>query len=269
MIAIKTSQEIKIMQEGGKILSGALWEVVRSIRPGISELELDEIAEKFIVQAGGEPGFKRVQGYKHTICISTNDVVVHGIPTRYKLKEGDIVGIDCGVFYKGFHTDMSETLRVKSQISRLPKPGTGGQANLKSQKDDIDKFLEIGKNALNEAIKQAKAGNHVGDISNTIQDIVERQRQGYSVVRSLVGHGVGRQLHEEPEVPGYLVGKLEKTPLLKEGMVIAIEVIYNMGGPELKLDDDGWTMRTKDKSLSGLFERTVAIAQNGPLILTF
>lgn len=249
MIAIKTPQEIEAMQEGGKMLSDALWEVVKNIKPGISELELDKIAEEFIIRAGGEPGFKKVQGYKHTICISVNDIVVHGIPTDYRLKEGDVVGIDCGVFYKGFHTDMSETVTVEG-----------------SSDSKVVKFLETGKKALNEAIKQAKEGNHVGDISKTIQDIVEGQ--GYSVVRSLVGHGVGHELHEEPEVPGYLVGRIEKTPLLKEGMVIAIEAIYNMGSPDLSLDDDGWTLRTKDKGLSGLFERTVAITKNGPLVIT-
>lgn len=255
MIAIKTSQEIKIMQEGGKILSGALWEVVRSIRPGISELELDEIAEKFIVQAGGEPGFKRVQGYKHTICISTNDVVVHGIPTRYKLKEGDIVGIDCGVFYKGFHTDMAETVRVQNSELRI-------------KNDEVDRFLEVGKTALEAGIRQARVGNHVGDISRAIQGLVEAQNR-YSVVRSLVGHGVGEELHEEPEVPGYLVGKIENTPVLREGMVIAIEVIYNMGGPEIVFANrDGWTLKTEDGSLAGLFERSLAITKNGPQILT-
>ena len=256
MINIKTQQEIEIMKTGGKILSESLWEVMSSIKPGVSELELDALAEKLILQKGGEPGFKKVPGYKHTICISTNDVVVHGIPTDYRLKEGDIVGIDCGVFYKGFHTDMSETVRVKSQIS-----------SLKSQKDEVDKFLEIGEKALNESIKQAKIGNHVGDISKTIQTIVEVQN-GYSVVRSLVGHGVGKDLHEDPEVPGYVQGRIERSPQLEEGMVIAVEVIYNTGGPDLTLDDDGWTLRTKDKSLSGLFERTIAITKNSPLILT-
>jgi len=256
MINIKTQQEIEIMKTGGKILSESLWEVMSSIKPGVSELELDALAEKLILQKGGEPGFKKVPGYKHTICISTNDVVVHGIPTDYRLKEGDIVGIDCGVFYKGFHTDMSETVRVKSQIS-----------SLKSQKDEVDKFLEIGEKALNESIKQAKIGNHVGDISKTIQTIVEVQN-GYSVVRSLVGHGVGKDLHEDPEVPGYVQGRIERSPQLEEGMVIAVEVIYNTGGPDLTLDDDGWTLRTKDKSLSGLFERTIAITKNGSLTLT-
>jgi len=254
MIHVKTKDEIRIMAEGGKILSEALWEVLSQVKPGISEIELDREAEKLILEKGGEPGFKKVDGYKHTICISTNDVVVHGIPSEYKFKQGDVVGIDCGVVYKGFHTDMSETIRVQNSEFRI-------------QSDDIDIFLEAGKRALEEGIKQAKIGNHVGDISKTIQNIVEKS--GYSVVRTLVGHGVGRRLHEEPEIPGYLTGKVEKTQELLEGMVIAIEIIYNMGGPELiYANKDGWTLKTEDGSLSGLFERTVAITKDGALILT-
>lgn len=253
MINIKTQKEIEIMQTGGKILADVLWEVLANVKPGISELELDVLAEKLILEKGGEPGFKKVDGYKHTICVSVNDVVVHGVPTNYKLKDNDIIGIDCGVFYQGFHTDMSETVRVSNKI--------------KNKKDEVDIFLEIGKKALEEGIKQAKVGNYVGDISKTIQEIVEGS--GYSVVRSLVGHGVGHELHEDPEVPGYLVGSITKTPKLTEGMVIAIEVIYNMGSFELVFaNKDGWTLKTKDNSLAGLFERTVAIAKNGPLILT-
>lgn len=250
MIDIKTAEEIEVMRVGGKILSEVLSQVVDNIEPGVSEKELDNLAEKLVLQKGAEPGFKRVKGYKNTICVSTNSVVVHGIPTDYKLKEGDVVGIDCGVFYKGFNTDMSETVGVGS-----------------SKKDKTDKFLEVGKRALNEAIKVAKAGNRVGDISKKIQDIVEKEN-GYSIVRTLVGHGVGKKLHEEPEVPGFLIGRVEDTPLLREGMTIAIEVIYNMGGPDVLLSKDGWTIKTADNSVSGVFEKTVAIKAGAPLILT-
>ncbi len=254
MINIKTQKEIEIMQKGGQILSDVMWELVKNIKVGVSELEIDALAERLILEKDGEVGFKKVQGYKHSICISTNDVVVHGIPTDYRLKEGDIVGIDCGVFYGGFHTDMAETVRVQSSEFRV-------------QNDDINTFLETGKKALQGGIKQARVGNYVGHISETIQGIVEGK--GYSVVRSLVGHGVGQNLHEEPEVPGYLRGSVEKTPKLTEGMVIAIEVIYNMGSFELVYaNKDGWTLKTEDGSLSGLFERTVAITKNGPLVLT-
>ena len=256
MIHIKSKKEIEIMQRSGKILSDTMWEVLKHLKPGVSEIEIDTLAEKLIRKMGGEPGFKKVEGYNNTICVSTNDVSVHGIPSDYLFKEGDVVGIDCGVYLDGFHTDMSETIRVSNQKSQTD-----------NKKDEVDRFLEVGKDALNKAILQAKIGNHVGDVSKKIQDIVENDKK-YSVVRTLVGHGVGRELHEDPEIPGFLNVRIEKTPVLKEGMVIAIEVIYNMGDSDLKLDDDGWTLRTKDGKLAGLFERTVAITKNGPLVLT-
>ena len=259
MINIKSKEEVEIMQTGGHILAQVLSTVMSSIKPGVSELELDQLAEKLIREKGGESGFKKVKGYHHTICMSTNDAVVHGIPGNYKFKEGDVVGVDCGVFYKGFHTDAAETIRVSALRTK--------NSESRIQKDEVDKFLEVGKWALNEGIKQAVIGNRVGHISKTIQDIVEKEA-GYSVVRSLIGHGVGRELHEEPEVPGYLIGKIERTTLLKAGMTIAVEVIYNMGSKDVVLDHDGWTIRTKDGKLAGLFERSIAITKYGPLILT-
>jgi methionyl aminopeptidase len=252
MIKIKTPEQIKIMQHGGKILSEVLWELVEAAKPGVSEMELDRLAERLIKEKGGKSGFKKVDSYKYSICISLNDVCAHGIPTANRLKDGDVLGIDAGVYYKGFHTDMSETIRVR------------GSASIKDEKD---KFIEIGKKALNAAIKKAKVGSHIGEISKTIQTMVEEEA-GYSVVRSLVGHGVGQELHEDPQVPGYLKEDVRSTPVLKEGMTIAIEVIYNMGEPELILDKDGWSLKTKDGSTSGLFERSVAITKKGPLILT-
>lgn len=257
MIKIKNSKELEIMAVSGHILAETLHEVLEHVRPGVSEIELDRLAEKLIIEKGAEPGFKKVPGYSHTICVSVNDVVVHGVPSEYKLKEGDVIGIDCGAYYQGFHTDMSETLRVLSQKSKV-----------KGQKsDEVDKFLQTGKKALEEGIKAAKLGNHIGDISKCIQDIVEGQ--GYAVVRTLVGHGVGRDLHEEPEVPGYLADSIKKTPVLREGMVIAVEVIYNMGKSDVVYgNEDGWTIKTEDGSLSGVFERTIAISKAGPVILT-
>lgn len=251
MIDYKTPDQIKIMQKGGKILSDVLYHVMGSIKPGMTELEVDQMAEKMIRERGGEPGFQKVPGYKHTVCMSTNDVVVHGIPGNYAFKPGDVVGVDCGVFLDGFHTDMSETIRV---------------SEFKNEQDEVDTFIRIGKYALDEAIKEAVIGNRVGHISKKIQSIVEGS--GYSIVRSLIGHGVGKELHEDPEVPGYLARPLQKTPLLKEGMTIAIEVIYNMGSAEVTLDPDGWTIRTEDGSLAGLYERTIAITKKGPLMLT-
>ncbi|MCL5113668.1 MAG: type I methionyl aminopeptidase [Patescibacteria group bacterium] len=258
MIDIKTPEEIKTMREGGRILSLVLFKLLQNIKPGVSELEIDRLAEELILKNGAKPGFKKVKGYKNSICVSTNGVVVHGVPTSYKFREGDIVGIDCGVFYKGFHTDMAETILVGAEVA----PPLRG-----SPRRETAKFLETGKRALNEAIKMAKVGNRVGHISKTIQSIVEGE--GYSVVRSLVGHGVGKKLHEEPEVPGFLVGPIEKTPKLRPGMTIAIEAIYNMGKSDVAYaNKDGWTIKTADGSVSGLFERTIVIAKEGPVILT-
>ncbi|HVF69046.1 MAG TPA: type I methionyl aminopeptidase [Xanthomonadales bacterium] len=259
MINYKTAKEIEIMKTGGHILAEVLADVMSAIKPGVTELELDKLAEKLIREKGGEPGFKKVNGYHHTICMSTNDAVVHGIPGNYKFRAGDVVGVDCGVFYKGFHTDMAETRRVLEIKDQRLK--------IKDSEEEVEKFLKIGRKALDAGIEQAVIGNRVGHISKVIQDIVEKEA-GYSVVRSLIGHGVGRELHEEPEVPGYLNGKIEKTPLLQEGMTIAVEVIYNMGTKDVVLDHDGWTIRSKDGSMAGLFERSIAIIKSGPLILT-
>ena len=232
--------------------------------PGISEIELDSLAEKLIVGRGAKPGFKLVPGYRHTICISANDVVVHGIPTSRTLEAGDIVGIDCGVYLEGYHTDMAETIRVSNQKSTPIKSGS----KLRTDKEiKVDKFLEIGKRAMFAGIEEARSGNRVGHISRAIQDIVEGS--GYSVVRSLVGHGVGKKLHEAPEIPGYLSQPFEKTPLLKLGQTLAVEVIYNMGKPDVEYSsNDDWTISTADGSLSGLFERTILITEDGPRVLT-
>lgn len=248
MIKIKTPGEIEIMKESGKIAVGALKLVVSKARPGITTLELDKIAEEYIKKMGGAPSFKTVRGYKYTICATVNEDVVHGLPSKYKIKSGDIVGIDLGVYYKGFHSDVAYTVSVGAE-------------------DATEKFLNIGKQALAAGISKARLGNHVGDISSAIQKIVEGA--GYSVVRSLVGHGVGRQLHEDPSVPGFLWGRIESTPLLKEGMTLAIEIIYNQGAAEVVYkSDDGWTISTDDGSLSGLFEKTIAITKKGPIVLT-
>ena len=251
MIDFKTPEELKKMRKGGKILAQVLQETLLNAKPGITEIELETIADRLIMEKGGEAAFKKVPGYKWATCISTNDVVVHGIPSDYKLKDGDIIGIDCGVYLDGYYTDMSDSLRV------------GGKKG-----DETDKFLETGKKALLAGISQAKPGNKIGHISKAIQDIVEKEG-GYSVVRSLIGHGVGKTLHEDPEVPGYLKGKIENTPELKPGMTIAIEVIYNMGKYEVSFaNHDGWTIVTSDGTISGLYERTVAITKSGNEILT-
>lgn len=247
------NKKIDTMNKAGVILGDVLAYVLSQIKPGITEIEIDKLAEKEILKRGGEPGFKKVPGYSYTICISTNDVVVHGIPTKRILKSGDIVGIDCGVYLDGYHTDMAETIVVKEKNDKVDSK--------------VSKFLKTGKEAMFAGIRKAKPGNRVGDISLAMQKTMEGG--GYSVVRNLVGHGVGRQLHEFPEIPGYLSKKIEKTPLLKPGMTIAIEAIYNMGGKQVSyVEDDDWTIVSSDGSLSGLFERTLLVDKNGPVLIT-
>ncbi len=274
MIITKTPQEIAIMKKAGHMLATALQETCQAVKPGISEIELDKLAEKSIRAQGGEPGFKKVEGYHNTLCIETNDVVVHGIPRKYVLKEGDIVGLDCGVFLQGFHTDMAETVRVLKAPSKASEWLSSMGSDYKThsydstEEDEVDRFLRIGKEAMWDGINQVKAGNRVGHISAAMQEKAEKIG-GYSVVRSLVGHGVGRELHEDPEIPGYATRPIEKTPLLKPGMTIAIEIIYIMGGKEVAYrGDDDWTIVSEDGSLSAMFERSVVVTEAGFELIT-
>ncbi len=257
MISIKTDTEIEIMRQGGRITARTLKIILEKIKPGVSKLDLEEIANQEILKSGAQPSFKMVPGYNWATCITVNEEVVHGIPNEYCLASGDVVGVDLGAFWKGFHTDASWSIVVEGE--RYPN------------KED---FLQAGKTALAKAIEQAKAGNRIGDISLAIQSTIEAA--GYSVVQALVGHGVGRKLHEEPEVPGLV---LSKGPKLEKGMVLAIEVIYAYGRSDVIRkkdllnktsvgDNDNWTILTKDKSLAGLFEHTVAITDQGPIVLT-
>lgn len=248
MIQIKTEKEIKTMTEGGQKLRTALETVLAAIKVGVTTKELDEIAEKKIIELGGKPSFKMVPGYHWTTCISINDQVVHGIPSERKISEDDVVGVDIGCYYQGLHTDLSTTVKVSK--GKLVK----------------DKFLKVGEEALENAIKEARVGNYLGNISLAIQETVEKA--GYSPVGSLTGHGVGRSLHEDPMIPCYLDRKVEKTPVLEAGMTLAIEVIYNEGKPQVVLENDGWTISTEDGKISGLFEETVAITESGFLVLT-
>ncbi len=247
----KTRRKVEIMRRAGKMLGEVLFGTLQAVKPGVTEIELDRLAERLILEKGGEVSFKKVDGYQYTICVSTNDVVVHGIPKDRELKEGDIIGIDCGVYLEGFHTDMAETIVV-------------GATNDES----IKQFLRVGKKSMFDGIRQATTGHRVGHISRAMQETMETG--GYSVVRSLVGHGVGKELHEEPEIPGYLEREIRKTPVLVPGMTIAIESIYNMGGSGVKYDgSDDWTIVTEDGSLAGLFERTILVTEDGPELLTF
>lgn len=253
MIDLKSPEEIKKMQKGGKLLYQVLLQLLDMAVPGVTLAQLDEKAEKLILRGGGKPSFKMVHDYKWTICACLNDVVVHGIPTDYTLRDGDLLGIDCGVYLEGFHADHAWSKIV----------GDNKQKSVADKK----KFLDVGLSAFEKAIKQAVAGNYIYDISRAIQETVEAG--GYSVVRSLVGHGVGRKLHEEPEVPGVVRGKRENSIKIVQGMVLAIEVIYNLGSPDVVYKGkDGWTIATKDGKISGLFESTVAITSRGGIVLT-
>jgi len=246
MNKLKTKQEIDLIRQAGRISALAMKEVQKKIKPGITTLEMDQTVESTFKKNNAESAFKRVNDYKYSICATPNDWVVHGIPDSYKLKNGDIIGIDLGALYKGYNSDMAQTF-VVGEVAPETK-----------------KFLEIGEKTLWKAIDKAKIGNHIGDISSTIQENIEGS--GYSVVRELVGHGVGKELHEDPMIPGIGVkGQGEK---IEEGLVIAIEIIYNQGKPQIVLFDDGWTIATKDGALSGLFERTIVVTKKGPVVLT-
>lgn len=242
----KTEKEIEIMRVSGKICAKALKKVLENIKPGILYQKLDLIAESEIRARGATPSFMTVDDYKWTICTTVNEQVVHGIPQQAPLREGDIIGIDIGAFYKGYHSDLAITVPV-------------GKVAAETQK-----FLDVGKKTLKQAIENAKVGNTIGDISQTIQKGIESQ--GYSIVESLTGHGVGKNLHEDPLVPG--VGREGQSPKILKNMTLAIEVIYAKGSGDVVLDKDGWTISTKDKSPAGLFEQTVLISDNGPIVLT-
>lgn len=244
MITIKNPEQIEKIATAGKIAQGALQEALKAIKPGMTTLDIEKIAEKYILDNGGEPGFKRVEGYDFTTCINVNDGLVHGIPNDYVLKSGDIVSVDLGVYLDGWNSDLSYTVEVETNTE--------------------EEFLAVGKKALEAGIAAFKIGNSLGDIGHAMQTVVENA--GYSVSRDLVGHGIGEELHESPFVPGY--GTPGKGLKIEEGMVFAIEIIYQKGSPELELLDDDWTLATADGSLAGLFEHTVAATKEGPRILT-
>lgn len=258
----KDEEKLARMQKGGRLLATIRETLLSEIKVGTTGQDIDQLADKLIKKAGGEPSFKMVPGYRWATCICTNDIVVHGVPTIKPFVPGDVVGIDVGMYYQGFHTDTAWTVAVESRQEAPLRLRFAGQAGSRN----IDEFLKTGEQALNLAIDQARVGNHVGHISKAIQHTIEQA--GFSVVRSLVGHGVGRKLHEEPEIPGFLKQKIEETPRLKLGMTMAIEVIYAYGKPDIVFEKDGWTIRTKDGKIAGLVEQTVAISQKGPLILT-
>ena len=246
MIFLKTQEEIELLRESNQLVGKTLGEVAKHIRPGISTLELDKIAEDFIRSNGGIPGFLGYGGFPNTLCISVNDEVVHGIPSSRSLEEGDVVSVDCGVVKNGFYGDSAYTFAV-GEIS-----------------DEVKRLLQVTKDSLYKGIEQAVAGMRIGDIGYAVQSYAEAN--GFSVVRELVGHGVGKSLHEEPQVPNY--GRRGQGCKLKIGMVIAIEPMINMGRADVVWLNDDWTVVTDDGSLSAHYENTVLITEGEPEILS-
>ncbi len=245
-IPIKTTEEIELLRESSLLVGRTLAEVARYIKPGVATKKLDEIAETFILDNKAIPGFKGMYGFPATLCISINDHVVHGIPGDRILEEGDIVSVDCGVLKNEFYGDSAYTFAV-GEVS-----------------EEVRALMDATKESLYKGIEQAVHGNRVGDIGHAVQTYVEAK--GYSVVRDLVGHGLGRKLHEKPEVPNY--GKRGKGPLLKEGMVLAIEPMINLGKFRVVQERDGWTIRTADRLPSAHYEHDIAVFKGKAEILS-
>ncbi|MGG4401532.1 type I methionyl aminopeptidase [Paenibacillus amylolyticus] len=246
MITIKTKEQIEYMKKAGEILAACHREIAKMIRPGITTQEIDQFAEAFMKKNGATPEQKGYNGYQYATCASVNDVICHGFPGKYALKDGDIVTIDMVVNLNGWLADSAWSYAV-------------GEVTPEAQH-----LLDVTKNSLYKGIELAVVGNRIGDISNAIQ--VYAEGEGLSVVREFIGHGIGEKMHEEPQVPHY--GPPHRGPRLKEGMVITIEPMLNIGTFRSKLDSDGWTARTLDGSLSAQFEHTIAITADGPVILT-
>lgn len=245
-IILKTPEEIQVMHEGGKILAKILETLKTHTKAGVKTIELNNLAEELMREFGVEASFKNYRGYPASICTSVNEEVVHGIPGERELKEGDIISIDCGVFHKRLHTDAAITIFI------LPVA------------PEVKKFVKTVQQALENGIAEAIPGNHVGDISNAIQKTVEKE--GYSPVRKFIGHGVGKFVHEDPQIPNF--GKKGKGPVLKPGMTLAIEPIINMGKRYTKILSDKWTAVTVDGSLCAQIEHTVIVTNKKPEILT-
>lgn len=246
MIILKNHDEISLMRKAGRIVGETLLLLEKEVKPGVTTADLDRMAEEFITKHGAKPSFKGLYGFPSSLCISINEQVIHGFPGAYVLKEGDIVSIDCGSFLDGFHGDAARTFPV-------------GNISV-----DAQKLIDITRESFFQGIKFAKEGNKLTDISYEIQSYVEAA--GFSVVREFVGHGIGRKVHEDPNVPNF--GKSGRGPKLLEGMVLAIEPMVNAGTHKVKTLKDGWTVVTADSSLSAHYENTVAILSDGPEILT-
>jgi methionyl aminopeptidase len=247
LIVRKSAAELEAMREGGKITAACLRMLAENVRAGISTRELDQLAEEFIRSRGGTPEFKGYQGFPASICASPNAMIVHGIPGSYRLKEGDIISLDVGVRYEGFVTDSATSVGV-SEVS-----------------DETKGLLEITRQCLLAATEQVRVGKRLGDIGHAIQTLAESR--GYGVVRDLVSHGVGRKMHEDPQIPNY--GRPDTGPRLLPGMTFAIEPMITLGDYEIRVSErDGWSIYTADGSLAAHYEHTVAVTKNGPWVLT-
>ncbi|MCX7829447.1 MAG: type I methionyl aminopeptidase [Acidobacteria bacterium] len=245
MIYLKSRKEIEILNDANKIVLKVLDALEETIKPGVKTKELDKISEEMTLKEGGIPAFKNYHGYPASLCVSVNDEVVHGIPSERTLEEGDIVSLDFGVLYKGYYGDAARTCAVGSIT------------------EEDKKLISVTRESLNLGIKQAKEGAKVSDISKAVEDYVTQN--GFSVVRDYVGHGIGKNLHEEPQVPNFFAEK--PTYPIKCGMVLAIEPMVNAGKSDVVVEKDGWTVRTKGGKKSAHFEYSVAVTENGPMIL--
>lgn len=243
---IKTKKEIKIIKEGGKILAEIMERLKKEAEVGISGEHLNNLAEKLILEKGGKPSFKNYKGFPTALCFSLNEEIVHGIPSKREIKNGDVISLDLGFFYKGFHTDMAATIPV-------------GEVH-----PDILRLIKTTKKALKRGIKKAREGNTLGDIGNTIERCIKGQK--FSVLKDLCGHGIGKNVHEEPDVLNF--GARHKGMKLLEGMVICLEPMASIGSSEIKLASDNFTYKTKDDSISAHFEHTIIITKNGAEIAT-
>jgi methionyl aminopeptidase len=246
MVFYKTEEEIELIRQSALILSKAHGEIALLIKEGVSTLTLDKRAEEFIRDNGAVPSFKNYNGFPFSLCISVNSTVVHGMPSNYVLNDGDVISVDCGVYHNGFHSDCAYTHAV-GEVS-----------------EDVNQLLTVTKESLYKGIDKAVVGNRLGDISQAIQEHAEHYK--YGVVRELVGHGIGRNLHESPEVPNY--GKRGQGLKLQSGLVLAIEPMVNLGTRYIVQEDDGWTIRTRDKKPSAHFEHTVVVRKDKAEILT-
>lgn len=246
MLFYKTAEEIQLIKKSCQLVSKTHAMLKANIKPGITTLKLDQLAYEYILDNKAQPAFLNYNGFPNTLCLSVNDTIVHGIPSKYELQEGDIVSIDCGVLKNGFYGDSCYTFGVGKLSKR------------------VENFLDVVKKSLFRGIELAIEGKRLGDIGHAIQQYNEKH--GYSIVREMVGHGIGKGLHEEPDIPNY--GKSRTGLKLKRGMILAIEPMVNYGSRQCRLEDDGWTLNTKDSSISAHFEHTVAVGEERAELLS-